>query len=219
MGTYVNNLLNNLAIIRFFFILKQIFQFLSITFILISSLELSLSTTQYFNVQTQNNSNEGQLLPSNPYLVKIEVICTSWFSIEFFIRFWASPNRFIFFRDPMNIIDFLTILPFFLSILFQIDKLMFSQYFIKIGFLKKILDLMFIASRILRTLRVFKLARYSRGLRILAKTLKQNNKELGLMIMFLSIGVFFFSGLVYNFGTILTNFYSYNGSLFFRKRW
>jgi hypothetical protein len=119
----------------------------------------------------------------------------------------------------MNIIDFLTILPFFLSILFYIDKLMVTQYFNKIGFLKKVLDLMFITSRILRTLRVFKLARYSRGLRILAKTLKQNNKELGLMIMFLSIGVFFFSGLVYNFGTVLTNFYSYNGSLSFRKRW
>ena len=102
----------------------------------------------------------------------------------------------MFLKEPLNIIDFLAILPFFLSILFNIENSMKYHYSHK--FLKRFIDL----GRILKILRVFKLARYSRGLRTLAKTLQQNNKELGLMIMFLSIGVFFFSGLVYYFGNL-----------------
>ena len=53
------------------------------------------------------------------------------------------------------------------------------------------------ALRIMRIARIFKLARHSAGLQTLTSALKSSFKELGLLLMYMGVGVFLFSALGY----------------------
>ncbi|KAI6236756.1 hypothetical protein M3Y95_00192000 [Aphelenchoides besseyi] len=128
----------------------------------------------------------------NQKLVVLEYICISWFTFEFLLRFLVAPRKQKFMKQPMNIIDLLTVLPVYIElVLFQLG--------IYAETLKEFTAAM-IVIRVLRTLRmarVFKMARYSSGLQIFGQTLRTSIFELSLLLVLIVTGTLFFATLMF----------------------
>ena len=132
-------------------------------------------------------NNQTYVMTDNPIFEHIEVVCIGWFTLEYLLRLFSSPNKWRFLKGALNIIDLISIVPYFVSLFFS------SQQHENLNNARRILTLF----RVLRILRIFKLARHSTGLKSLGYTLQRSNKELGLLMMFLTIAVLLFSSLCY----------------------
>lgn len=114
----------------------------------------------------------------------IETFCITWFTLEYVIRFLFSPNKWRFFISALNMIDLISIVPYYITL--------------PMGDSSNVSSLAVLRSvRLVRVFRIFKLSRYSRGLQILGHTLKASLRELGLLFFFLCMGVILFSSAVY----------------------
>lgn len=152
-------------------------------FILLSTISFTLSTVPAL----QTRDSEGKLTDS-PYFSMIENICIAWFTLEYLLRFGSSPGKWKFFKGFLNLIDLFSILPFYIcAILHYVVGGKHLQDF------KKAVQVF----RIMRILRVFKLARYSVAMRTFGHTLRNSYRELGMLVMFVSMGVVIFSSLAY----------------------
>ncbi|KAM4018267.1 potassium voltage-gated channel subfamily A member 4 [Anomaloglossus baeobatrachus] len=137
---------------------------------------------------------------SDPFFI-VETVCIVWFSFEFAVRLFACPSKPGFFRDIMNIIDIVSILPYFITLGTELGNQppqqpqplppagQQQQQAMSFAILRII--------RLVRVFRIFKLSRHSKGLQILGHTLRASMRELGLLIFFLFIGVILFSSAVY----------------------
>lgn len=125
----------------------------------------------------------------DPFFI-VETICICWFSFELLVRFFASPSKPAFFKDIMNMIDFVAIIPYFVTL--------GTEYARQKGVAQPAMSLAILrVIRLVRVFRIFKLSRHSKGLQILGQTLKASMRELGLLIFFLFIGVILFSSAAY----------------------
>lgn len=129
----------------------------------------------------------------------IETCCIVWFTFELFVRFCACPCKIAFFKDVMNSIDLVAIVPYFITLGTVIAREREGPSFLPPD--KSSNQAMSLAIlrviRLVRVFRIFKLSRHSKGLQILGRTLRASMRELGLLIFFLFIGVILFSSAVY----------------------
>ncbi|XP_004717444.1 potassium voltage-gated channel subfamily A member 1 [Echinops telfairi] len=128
---------------------------------------------------------------TDPFFI-VETLCIIWFSFELMVRFFACPSKTDFFKNIMNFIDIVAIIPYFITLGTEIAEQEGNQkgeQATSLAILRVI--------RLVRVFRIFKLSRHSKGLQILGQTLKASMRELGLLIFFLFIGVILFSSAVY----------------------
>ncbi|CAL8405308.1 unnamed protein product [Arctogadus glacialis] len=126
---------------------------------------------------------------TDPFFI-VETLCIIWFSFELLVRFLACPSKAAFFKNIMNTIDIVAIMPYFITLGLELAEHQGTgQQAMSLAILRVI--------RLVRVFRIFKLSRHSKGLQILGKTLQASMRELGLLIFFLFIGVILFSSAVY----------------------
>lgn len=112
----------------------------------------------------------------------VECACNAWFTFEIIIRFIVTPSKLDFLKAPVNVIDMVATLSFYLD--FMLTRMEKSN------------DILEFFS-IIRIMRLFKLTRHSPGLKILIHTFKASAHELFLLIFFLVIGIVIFAALIF----------------------
>uniref|UniRef100_H3DCE4 Potassium voltage-gated channel subfamily C member 4 n=1 Tax=Tetraodon nigroviridis TaxID=99883 RepID=H3DCE4_TETNG len=171
--------------------------FASLFFILVSITTFCLETHEAFNflynrtelVSRGNSTHEEYRaeLVTKPILTLIEGICVVWFTFEFLVRIVCCPDKVVFIRNSLNIIDFVAILPFYLEM--GLSGLSSKAASDVLGFLRVV--------RFVRILRIFKLTRHFVGIRVLGHTLRASVNEFLLLVIFLALGVLIFATMIY----------------------
>ena len=166
----------------------QIVGLISVFFICISILSFCLKThpdmrvpvIRNITVQTSHNSSAWTLdktqTNAHDAFFYIECVCNAWFTIEILSRFITSPNKLLFVRASVNIIDCVATLSFYIDLILQ----RFAAHLENADILEFF--------SIIRIMRLFKLTRHSSGLKILIQTFRASAKELTLLVFFLILG-------------------------------
>lgn len=142
---------------------------------------LSIFTTVYETVPCE--SEEKLCKERVRILDLLDVICVCVFSVEFSLRLIVCPSLTSFVKNPMNIIDLLSILPFYLTILLQ-------------SVVGSNLEA-FVVLRVLRIFRVFKLTRHSKRLQRFGAAMVSCVTDLMSLMFVLVIAVVVFSSMMY----------------------
>jgi len=170
----------------------------SVAVILLSIVTFCLETLPDLKGPTHTNYTangtvitEDEAVNFNEPFFIIETICIIWFTFEFLTRFAAAPNHLAFFKNVMNLIDLLAIIPYFITLGTSLasEHGRSNNQAMSLAILRVI--------RLVRVFRIFKLSRHSKGLQILGQTIKASMRELGLLIFFLFICVVLFSSAVF----------------------
>lgn len=149
-------------------LLAKIISVIILTAILVSSVAVVVETMP----QAKKYQEELKIL---------EIVVVIIFSVEYFLRFITSRQRFSFIFKPLNMIDILSILPFYLEL--------FLMNIINLRILRVI--------RLIRVFRLFKLSRYSESLMMTMKALQQAASSFAILLVLMAIVMVLCSSFVY----------------------
>ncbi|XP_030223457.1 voltage-gated potassium channel regulatory subunit KCNG1 [Gadus morhua] len=170
----------------------KIFACLSVLFVTITAVNLSVSTMPA--MREEEEAGTCSQMCYNIFIV--ETVCVAWFSLEFTLRFIQDRSKLAFLRRPLNLIDVMAILPYYITLVVDSTSTLEkrpgsgSSYLDKVGLVLRVL-------RALRILYVMRLARHSLGLQTLGLTARRCTREFGLLLLFLCVAIALFSPLLY----------------------
>ncbi|XP_071098187.1 potassium voltage-gated channel protein Shaw-like [Haliotis cracherodii] len=184
----------------------QIYGWLSLLFVMVAIFSFCAATHPIFKVPsmrrganvtsgnaTENKTTDIESLEEDterhPVLFYIDIVCLTFFTAEYVLRFICAPKKFKFLLSPLSIIDLLAILPDYIEFLIYaadpeaVGETTFMHF----------MPLL----RLMRAFRIFRLIRHVPGLWIMFYTLKASYKDLSLMLVFLLVGMLLFSSLIF----------------------
>jgi len=112
----------------------------------------------------------------------IELATIIYFTIEIFVRFLFCPSKLEFIKSPINIIDFISSLSFYVYLPLS-----------KINELSKIKNI----GRIFKAMIVFKCLRFVPSLKIMGRVLVKGFKEISIFLAYVVISVLVISSIMY----------------------
>ncbi|KAK0141258.1 Potassium voltage-gated channel subfamily G member 1 [Merluccius polli] len=170
----------------------KVFACLSIIMVTITVVSLCISTMP----NLREEETKGECSQKCQSMFVVESICVAWFTLEFVLRFVNAQSKLTFVRGPLNIIDAIAILPYYVTLAVEIRDDPHQDVNSSRGYLDK-LGLILRLLRALRILYVMRLARHSLGLQTLGLTMQRSMREFGLLLLFVCVAVALFSPLVH----------------------
>uniref|UniRef100_A0A3B4ZFN7 Potassium voltage-gated channel subfamily V member 2 n=1 Tax=Stegastes partitus TaxID=144197 RepID=A0A3B4ZFN7_9TELE len=159
-------------------------------FVLVSLVAMTLNT-----VEEMQYKLSGRFYGEN-----VEAFCITFFTLEYLLRLASTPDIKCFGRSVLNTVDLVAILPHYLQIVLECfedeDVRPHSgdiETVARVGKVGQVLRIM----RLMRIFRILKLARHSTGLRAFGFTLRQCYQQVGCLLLFICMGIFMFSAMVY----------------------
>ena len=116
-----------------------------------------------------------------------EKVCVSWFTLEYILRTLSTTHKRAYLLSKQGIFDMLSFLPYVIQIILKEIRSETDELY-----LHGVLNLLAFFS-------VFKLTRYSKGLRILMKVIQTSLKELVLLLQCVILSLILFSSVIYFF--------------------
>lgn len=138
---------------------SKLFSLVSIIVVLMSIATMCINSIPEYQIYDDN----GQLI-EDPTMQALEIFCICWFTFEVVMCMLLAPNRRKFFLHPLNMIDIVSVVPIYITLIFYLLAGSDSELE-NIGKIVQVL-------RPMRIFRVLKLARHSTGLRSLGATLQ-----------------------------------------------
>ncbi|KAH0628298.1 hypothetical protein JD844_009241 [Phrynosoma platyrhinos] len=168
-------------------------------FVLISVVALALNTVEEMQ---QKDKASGEI---RPMLEHVEAICIAFFTLEYVLRLVSTPDLRRFVTSALNAVDLIAVLPLYIQLLLEwfVDEDLprgqgspHEHELEKVGRVGKVGQVLRIM-RLMRIFRILKLARHSTGLRAFGFTLRQCYQQVGCLLLFIALGIFAFSAMVY----------------------
>lgn len=139
--------------------LGKLFDLVLLLLILLSTFIIMMESVQIFDAKLHR------------LFVVLEIIITAFFTVEYILRILTIKNKKAYIFSFFGIIDFLAILPFYLSLFFPITK-----YFLILRML-----------RMLRIFRIFNLLDFMNDGYFIVRALKHSSRKIYIFLLFLII--------------------------------
>ena len=99
----------------------QLFGFTSLGVVIISTITFIIQTFPEFQLKDEEDDASSaeqaeKVLWAIDALVTIDELAIGFFTVEYVVRFLCSPRKWHFFKEPMNMVDFTAIIPFYLTL-------------------------------------------------------------------------------------------------------